>query len=81
MHNRYSPRPLRPRVIPASSRGWFRKKLKVGYGFCTMTHGSTNTIVTSITTTNDNDILALGADVGAVLKLGVEQGLRVKLGT
>ena len=46
-----------------------------------MTHGSTNTIVTSITTTNDNDILALGADVGAVLKLGVEQGLRVKLGT
>ena len=42
-----------------------------------MTHGSTNTIVTSITTTNDNDVLVLSGNIGVVSKVGVEQRLRV----
>ena len=44
-----------------------------------MAHGSTDTVVTSVTTTNDDDVLAFGGDVVTVLELRIKQGLRVEL--
>lgn len=37
-----------------------------------MTHSSTDTIIAGITATNDNNFLALGADVRIVLELGIQ---------
>lgn len=44
-----------------------------------MTHRSTNTVVPSVSTTDNNDVLALRVDIVAVLKLGVKERLRVHL--
>lgn len=46
-----------------------------------MTHGGTNTIITSITTTDDDDVFALGTDIAAVLQLGIEKCLCIELNT
>ena len=42
-----------------------------------MSNGSTNAVVTSVTTSNDNDVLVLGRDVGIVSQFGVEERLSV----
>jgi RNase P/RNase MRP subunit p30 len=44
-----------------------------------MTHGRADTIITSITSADDDDILALCIDVSAVLKVRVEERFRVHL--
>jgi len=56
-------RPLRPGVVTSTLSRRLRKQLKVDNGLGTVTDGSTDTIVTSITTTNDNNVLVLGRDV------------------
>lgn len=73
--------PLWPWVISASGRGWFGKEFEVDDGLRAVTHRSTDTIITCITTTDDDDILALGVDISAVLQLRVQEGLRVELKT
>jgi hypothetical protein len=73
------PRPLWPWVITPSSRGRFRQQLKVGDGLGSVSHRSTDTIVTGITTTNDDDVFPFGVDVIAVFELGIQKRLRVQL--
>jgi hypothetical protein len=75
--NTVDTRPLRPRVVVGTLGGRLGQKLEVGNGLGTMTERSTNTIVTSVTTTDDNNILALGGDVGVVRKLRVKERLGV----
>jgi hypothetical protein len=70
-------RPLRPGVVAGTLRRRLREQLEVDDVLGTVTNGSTNAVVTSVTTTNDDDVLALGGDVCLVGKLGVEQRLRV----
>ncbi|GJD02058.1 hypothetical protein ColKHC_10883 [Colletotrichum higginsianum] len=70
-------RPLRPRVIAGTLRRGLGQKLKVDDRLGTVADRGTDTVVTGITTADDDDVLALGRDVGAVLKLGVEEGLGV----
>ncbi|KXN90540.1 hypothetical protein AN958_04212, partial [Leucoagaricus sp. SymC.cos] len=67
-----SPRPLWPGVIPSTRSGWLREQLEVDDRLGTMTHCGTDTIVTGITAANDDDILALSADVGVILELGTQ---------
>lgn len=71
--------PLRPRVV-ATSRAWgLGKKLKVGNGLGTVAHGGSDTIVTSISTADNDDVLASSIDVVAVRELGVQERLSVQL--
>jgi hypothetical protein len=44
-----------------------------------MPHGRTDTIVSSIATTNDDNVLALGVNVAAVVKVRVEKRRSVQL--
>lgn len=44
-----------------------------------MAHGCSNTIITSVTTANHDDIFSLGTDVGIVLQLRVQEGFGVEL--
>lgn len=44
-----------------------------------MSHGGTNTIVSSVSTSDDNNIFALRADVLSILKVGVEKGRGITL--
>jgi hypothetical protein len=73
------PRPLRPRIIPASRSWRSRQQLKVDHRLGTMTHGSANTIVTSISSADDDDVFTFGVDVPAFFELGVEESLGVQL--
>jgi hypothetical protein len=75
----YSPGPLGPRVVAASGDWRTRKQLEVGDRLGTVAHRGANAIIASISTSNNNDILALGVDVTTVLKLRVEKRLRVQL--
>jgi len=71
--------PLGPRVIPSSLCGWFREQLKVGDTTRTMPHGRSDTIITGVTPSNDNYVLAPGVYEIPVLKLGVHQGRCIQL--
>ena len=42
-----------------------------------MTHSSTDTVIASIATTDNDDVLALCIDVAAILQLRVEQGFGI----
>ena len=44
-----------------------------------MTHGSSDAVCAGVTTSNDNNVFVLGADICTILKLGVEEGLGVEL--
>jgi hypothetical protein len=70
-------RPLRPWVVAGTLCRRLRKQLEVDDVLGTVANGSTNAVVTSVTTTNHDNVLALGGDVGIVGKLGVKQGLGV----
>ena len=70
-------RPLRPGVVAGTLRRRLRQQLEVDNVLGTVANRSTNAVVTSVTTTNDDDVLALGGDVCLVGKLRVEQRLRV----
>lgn len=63
----------------STSSGRLGQQLKVGDRLRAVTHGSSDTVVSSITTTDDDDVLALGTDVATVLKLRIKQRLRVQL--
>jgi hypothetical protein len=65
--------PLRPGVVTSTLGRRLRKQLKVDNRLGTVTNGSTDTVVTSVTTTNDNNVLVLGRDVLAVRKTRVEK--------
>jgi hypothetical protein len=75
--NTVNTRPLRPRVVVGTLRRRLRKKLEVGDGLGTVTERGSDTIVTSVTTTNDNNVLVLGSNVSVVTKLGVKERLGV----
>jgi hypothetical protein len=75
--NTVDTRPLRPRVVVGTLRRRLRKKLEVGDGLGTVAERGSDTIVTSVTTTNDNNVLVLGSNVSVVTKLGVKQRLGV----
>jgi hypothetical protein len=75
----YLPRPLRPGIIPSSSNRGPREQFKIRDRFRTMAHGRADAIIASITTTNDNDIFALGIDVATVLKLGIQKRFSIQL--
>jgi hypothetical protein len=70
-------RPLRPRVVVGSLIRRLRQQLKVGNRLGTVTNRGTNAVVTSITTTNDNNMFALGGNVGVIGELGVKERLGV----
>lgn len=74
----YAPRPLGPGVIATATSRRLRQELEVGHRLGTVAHGSTDTIITSITTTNDDDVLALRVDVSAILQLRIKQGGYIK---
>jgi len=44
-----------------------------------MAHGSANAIVTGITTTNDDDVLAFSIDIIAVLEVGLQERRGIQL--
>ncbi|CAF3597842.1 unnamed protein product [Fusarium graminearum] len=75
--NTVNARPLRPRVVVGTLRRRLGQKLEVGDRLSTVTERGSDTIVTSVTTTNDNNVLVLGRDVSVVTKLGVEKRLGV----
>jgi len=68
------PGPLGPGVVTPSAHRGLGQELKVDDRFGAMTHRGSNTVITSITTTNDNDVLALCTDVGGrILKVGIKE--------
>ncbi|GKT57393.1 conserved hypothetical protein [Colletotrichum tofieldiae] len=69
--------PLGPRVVAGTLRRGLGQKLEVDDRLGAVAHRGTDAVVTGVTTADDDDVLALGGDVGAVLKLGVEEGLGV----
>jgi hypothetical protein len=69
--------PLWPWVVAGALRRRLREQLEVDDVLGTVTDGSTNAVVTSVTTTDDDNVLALGGDVGIVGQLRVEQRLGV----
>jgi hypothetical protein len=44
-----------------------------------MTHGSADTIITSISSADDDDVFTFGVDVPAFFELGVKESLGVQL--
>ncbi len=72
-------RPLWPRVVATAEHRRLGQQLKVRDGLRAVAHRGTDTVVTGVTTTDHDDILALRADVVAVLELGVEERLGVEL--
>jgi hypothetical protein len=44
-----------------------------------MTHRSTDAIIPSISSSDDDDILSFSVDVATILKFGVQESLRVQL--
>jgi hypothetical protein len=73
------PRPLRPRVIPTPRSRRPRQQLKVDDGLGTVTHGSADTIVACVTSTDDDDVFTLRVDVAAFFEFGIEERLGVQL--
>jgi hypothetical protein len=73
------PRPLRPRVIRRTAGRRLWQKLKVHDRFGSMSHRGSDTVVSGVTTSNDDNVLALRADVVSVLKLGIQQRFGVVL--
>ena len=58
-----NPGPLGPWVVAATTSRRLGKQLKVDNRLGTVAHGSADTVITSVTSANNNDILALRADV------------------
>ena len=73
------PWPLRPRVIRRTAGGWLGQKLKVHDRLGSVSHRGSDTVVSGVATSNDDNVLALRADVVSVLKLRIQQRLGVAL--
>lgn len=70
---RNTPRPLGPRVITATQRGWFREQLEVGNRLGAVPHGRAYTVISRITPTDDDNILALRIYVVPIFKLRIQK--------
>jgi hypothetical protein len=70
-------RPLWPWVVAAARSGRLRQEFKISDGLGTMTHCGPNTIITGVTTADDNDVFAFGTDIGVVLETRVYKRLGV----
>jgi len=68
-----TPGPLGPRVITATQCGWFWQQLKVGNRLGAMPHGRAYTVISCITTADDDDILALRIYVVAIFELRIQK--------
>lgn len=73
------PWPLWPRIVSSPCSRRLRQQFEICYRLGTVAHGCTNTVVSCISTANNNDILPSGIDVAAILKFRVEKRLRVQL--
>ena len=69
--------PLRPGVVAGALLRGLGQELEVDDGLGAVTDGGTDAVVTGVTTTDDDDVLALSRDVGLVGELGVEERLCV----
>ncbi|KAI3478074.1 hypothetical protein L1887_60005 [Cichorium endivia] len=76
VHLEYT-RELRPGVALGTLVGRLRQQLKVDDALSAVTKRGSLSVATSVTTTNDDDVLALGAEVVAVLQTRVEERLGV----
>lgn len=72
-------RELRPGIVARTRCGRLWEELEIDDGLCAMSHRSTDTIVTRIASANDDNVLAMGVDVFAVLQARVLQGFGVLL--
>jgi len=78
-YNLYLPGPLRPRVIPPTRNRGSRQQLEVDDGFGAMTHRSTDAVIASVSSSNDDNILSFSIDIATILKFRVQESLRVQL--
>ncbi len=69
-------RPLRPRIVLGTLIRCFRHHLKLCYRFRPQTDGCSDTVITGVAASDDNNVFALGIDVGMILKLGIQKTLR-----
>lgn len=69
-------RPLRPRIVLGTLIRCFRHHLKLCHRFGTETDGSSDTVITGVAASDDNNVFALGIDVGMILKIGIQKTLR-----
>lgn len=73
------PRPLWPRVVASAGRRWLGQQLEVCHRLRTMSHRSADAVVAGIASSDDDDILTLGADVLPILEMRVEKRSGVEL--
>lgn len=73
------PRPLWPRVIPSPRGRRHREQLKVDDGLGTVTHRGADTVVPSITSTDDDDVFILRVDVATFFEFSIKERLGVQL--
>ena len=73
------PWPLRPWIIRRTTGRRFGQKFEVRNRLGSMSHGRSNTVVSGVATSNNDNVLALRADVTSVLELRVQQRFGVAL--
>ena len=69
----YAPGPLWPWVIASAGSRRLRQKFEISHGVGTMTHRGPNTVVSSVTAANDDDVLASGINISIVLEFRVHK--------
>ena len=69
-------RPLRPWIVLGTLIRCFQHHLKLCHRFGTETDGSSDTVITGVAASDDNNVFALGIDVGMILKIGIQKTLR-----
>lgn len=65
--------PLRPGIIRGARNRWLRQKFKVRDRLGPVSHRGTNTVVSSIASSNHNDVLAFRLNVVPVLELRIKK--------
>lgn len=73
------PRPLGPRVVRRTRNRRFRQQLKVRDRLGSVSHRSTNTVISSIASSDHDHVLAFRLDVISVLELGIEKRFGIEL--
>ncbi len=73
------PRPLRPGVVPPTRDRWPGQQLEIRNRLRAVAHRGSDTIVSSVTTSDHDHVFAFRVDVVTVLKLRVKERLRVEL--
>ena len=66
-------RPLRPRVGRCSCYRRLRHHLKLCHGFCPKTNGSSHTVISGITTADDQNMFALCKLIWEFCKIGIQK--------